>query len=458
VRVTVTRAYRFALDPTRAQQRALAAHAGAARFAFNWALARVKTVMEQRAAQRAAGVADDQLTPALSWTLPALRREWNQAKVEAAPWWAECSKEAFNTGLDGLARALRNWSDSRAGRRAGRPVGFPRFRSKRRTTPSVRFTTGTIRVEADRKHVTLPRLGTIKTHESTRKLARRLEAGTARILSATLRRQAGRWFVAFTCEVQGAQQSPTRPNATVGVDVGIKHLAVLSDGELVANPRHLATATRRLRRRSRATSRKQGPDRRTRQWPSRRWEQASRDLARAHARVANLRRDHLHKLTTRLASEYGTVVVEDLNVAGMLGNRRLAKAISDAGFGEIRRQLAYKTAWHSGRLEVVDRFYPSSKTCSDCGAVKAKLPLTVRTFACDSCGMRTDRDLNAAINLKQYVARSGRETQNGRGADQKTRVRGQVAVKRQPRTARADKTGTVPPQGGTADQEFTHAH
>jgi putative transposase len=458
VTVTVRRAYRFALDPTPAQQRVLAANAGAARFAFNWALAQVQANIQQRAAEQAAGVADAQRTPALGWTLPALRREWNQAKAEVAPWWASCSKEAFNTGLDGLARALRNWSASRSGRRAGRPVGFPRFRSRRRTTPSIRFTTGTIRVEPDRKHVTLPRLGALKTHESTRKLARRLEADTARILSATVRRQAGRWFVAFTCEVQCVQRSPTRPNATVGVDVGIKQLAVLSDGELVANPRHLATATRRLRRRSRALCRKSGPDRRTRQRPSRRWEQASRDLGRAHARIANLRRDGLHKLTTRLASTYGTVVVEDLNVAGMLANRRLAKAISDAGFGEIRRQLAYKTAWHGGRLEFADRFYPSSKTCSGCGAVKAKLPLSARTFACDACGCVLDRDVNAAINLQQYVARSGRETQNGRGADQKTRVRGQVAVKRQPRTATADKTGTVPPQGGTADQEFTHAH
>jgi IS605 OrfB family transposase len=455
--ITVTQAYRFALDPTPAQRRALAAHAGAARFAFNWALAQVKANLAQRADDRVAGVADDQLTPALSWTLPGLRRAWNRAKAEVAPWWSECSKEAFNTGLDGLARALANWSDSRAGRRAGRPVGFPRFRSKRRTTPSVRFTTGTIRVEADRKHVTLPRLGTIKTHESTRKLARRTEAGTARILSATVRREAGRWFVAFTCEVQRAERLPVRPDAIVGVDVGVRQLAVLSTGELVANPRHLASASRTLRR-SRAVARKVGPDRRTGQRPSRRWAQARADLARAHARVANLRRDHLHKLTSHLASTYGTVVAEDLHVAGMVRNRHLAKAISDGAFGEIRRQLAYKTNWNGGRLLVADRFYPSSKTCSGCGAVKAKLPLSARTFACEACGITLDRDLNAAINLKQSVARSGRETQTGRGADRKTRPGGQVAVKRQPRTATAGKTGTVPPQGGTAGQEFTHAY
>ena len=189
--VTVIQAYRYALDPTPAQARDLERHAGAARFAYNWALARVKANLGQRDAERSYGLDGDDLTPALGWNLPALRRAWNRAKDEVAPWWAECSKESFNTGLDGLARALRNFGDSRSGKRAGRQVGFPRFKARRRSTPSVRFTTGVIRVEADRKHVTLPRLGAIKTHESTRKLARRLEQGTARILSATVRRQAG---------------------------------------------------------------------------------------------------------------------------------------------------------------------------------------------------------------------------------------------------------------------------
>jgi IS605 OrfB family transposase len=459
VSATVTQAYRFALHPTPAQERGLASHAGAARVAFNWTLARVKAVLGQRAAERTYDVADEDLTPALSWTLPALRREWNAAKDEVAPWWRQCSKEAFNTGLDACARGLKNWSDARKGKRAGRPVGFPRFRSKRRTTPSVRFTTGTIRVEGDRHHVTLPRLGTLKLHESARKLARRLDNGTARILSATVRREAGRWFVSFTCQVQRSQRRPRQPDAVLGVDVGVRHLAVLSTGELVDNPRHLATASRRLRRLAKAASRKAGPDRRTGQRPSNRWQRARRALAAAHRRVANLRRDGLHKLTTRLAGQYGTVVVENLHVAGMVRNRRLAKAISDCGFGEIRRQLQYKTSWGGGRLAVADRWYPSSKRCSGCGAVKAKLPLRIRTFTCHTCGMVAERDLNAARNLAQLVvAGSGPETENGRGADRKTHPGGPVAAKRQPRTASAGKTGTVPPQGGTVDQELTHAH
>ena len=341
-------AYRFALDLTARQERDVLTHAGAVRVAHNWALARVKAVMDQRAAEHSYGVPEELLTPSLSWSLAGLRKAWNAAKPQAAPWWGEVSKEAFNTGLDALARALKNWADSRAGKRAGRPVGFPRFKSRRRTTPSVRFTTGAIRVEPDRMHVVLPRLGRLKLHESARKLARRIDNGTARIMSATVRRNGGRWHVSFCVEVERADRTPARPQSVVGVDVGIKHLAVLSTGELVDNPRHLVAEQARLRALGRALSRKTGPDRRTGQRASKRWERAAARLGRAHARVANLRRDGLHKLTTRLAREHGTVVVEDLNVTGMLRNRRLARHIADAGFAEIRRQLAYKTAGRTG--------------------------------------------------------------------------------------------------------------
>ncbi len=454
-------AYRYALDLTPSQDRYVLAHAGAARVAHNWALARVKAVMGQRAAERTYGVPDERLTPSLSWSLAGLRRAWNAAKPGTAPWWPEVSKEAFNTGLDALARALKNWADSRNGKRAGRPVGFPRFKSRRRTTPSVRFTTGAIRVEPGRIHVVLPRLGRLKLHESARKLARRLEAGTARILSATVRRDGGRWHVSFTVEVDRVERTPARTASVVGVDVGIKHLAVLSTGELVDNPRHFVTAQARLRALGRALSRKTGPDRRTGQRPSKRWERAAARLGTAHARVANLRRDGLHKLTTRLAREYGTVVVEDLNVTGMLANRRLARHIADAGFAEIRRQLAYKTQWNGGRLLVADRWYPSSKTCSGCGAVKTKLALREREYECETCGLVINRDRNASLNLAALAAEfdtAGSGPVAGRGADQRTRVRGQVAAKRQPGTAQAGQTGTVPPQGGTADRVFTKAH
>ncbi|MFR9781075.1 IS607 family element RNA-guided endonuclease TnpB, partial [Micromonospora sp. MS34] len=443
------------------QERDVLAHAGAARVAHNWALARIKAVTDQRAAERTYGVPHEQLTESLSWSLAGLRKAWNGAKTEVAPWWSEVSKEAFNTGLDALARGLKNWSESRSGKRAGRPVGFPRFKSRRRTTASVRFTTGAIRVEPDRMHVVLPRLGRLKLHESARKLARRVDNGTARIMSATVRREAGRWHVSFTVEVERAERTPTRPGSVVGVDVGIKHLAVLSTGELVDNPRHLLATQARLRALGRALSRKTGPHRRTGRRPSKRWERAAARLARAHARVANLRRDGLHKLTTSLAATHGTVVVEDLNVTGMLANRRLARHIADAGFAEIRRQLAYKSTWNGGRLLVADRWYPSSKTCSGCGAVKTKLALSEREYACQACGLVIDRDRNAALNLAALAAEfdtAGSGPVAARGADRKTRIRGQVAVKREPGTAPAGQTGTVPPQGRTIDRVLTRAH
>jgi IS605 OrfB family transposase len=457
----VVQAYRYALDLTPTQQRVVLAHAGAARFAFNWALAQVKAVLDQRAAERSYDIPDVQLTPALGWSLPALRRVWNAVKDRVAPWWPLCSKEAYNTGLDALARGLKDWADSRAGTRAGRLVGFPRFKARRRSTPSVRFTTGAIRVEPDRHHVVLPRLGRLKLHESARKLARRLDNGTARILSATVRRDGGRWHVAFCVQVDRADRVPARPGAVVGVDVGVTHLAVLSTGELVANPRHLSAALARMRALGRALSRKSGPDRRTGRRPSRRWERAAARLGRVHARVAHLRRDGLHKLTSRLAARFGTVVVEDLHVAGMLRNRRLARHIADAGFAELRRQLAYKAAWHGGRLVVADRWYPSSKTCSACGVVRTKLALSEREYCCGVCGLVLDRDHNAARNLAALAAQfdtAGSGPVAVRGADQRTRVCGRVAVKREPGTTPVGQTGTVPPQGRTTDRVHTKAH
>jgi IS605 OrfB family transposase len=426
----ITQAYRYALDPTPRQQGALASHCGAARRAHNWGLELVK----QRLGQRAAG--QDVEVP---WTLPALRREWNRAKHQAAPWWRENSKEAYNSGLAALARALQNWADSTHGQRNGRPVGFPRRKTKRRTRPACRFTTGAIRVEPDRHHVVLPRLGRIRTHESTRKLARRLEAGTARILSATITCSADRWYASFTVEVQRNAQAPTRPEAILGVDVGIRHLAVLSTGQVIANPRPLELAQRRLRRLNRQLARRHGPRAHDniRQVPSTRWRQTRRRLARAHARVAHIRRDTLHKFTTELTTSYGTIAVEHLQVAGMLRNRRLARRIADAGWGELRRQLDYKTTWYGSVLVAADRWYPSSKTCSACGAVKAKLLLSARVFHCEVCGLRVDRDLNAARNLARlvdFVAVSGPETRNARGGDGSPGMAGQTPQKREAST------------------------
>jgi putative transposase len=403
----VIQAFRFALDPTPDQDTGLRSHCGAQRYAFNWGLALVTAVMTQRAAEASYGIPDTELTPSVSWSAYGLRKLWNHAKDTIAPWWGENSKEAYASGLANLATALGNWAASHNGARRGPKVRFPRFKGKRRAM-SCRFTTGSFGLGGnDRRHVRLPRIGVVRTHESTRKLARHLERGTARIRSATVTRRGGRWFCSFSVEIDRIDPPPARPASVVGVDLGVKSLAVLSTGEVIANPRHLDMALRELRRLQRQAARRSGPDRRTRQRPSQRWHRSQARITKLHTAVANARRDGLHQLSTRLTRIHGTVVVEDLHVAGMLRNRRLARHIAGIGMGEFRRQLEYKTRWYGGRLYVADRWYPSSKTCSGCGAVKTKLRLSERIYHCDQCGLTLDRDLNAARNLARLIVEVG---------------------------------------------------
>jgi putative transposase len=437
---TVIQAYRYALDPTPKQQRALASHCGAARFAFNWGLALVKDRMDARQA------GDEVDVP---WTLPRLRREWNLAKSDVAPWWEENSKEAYSSGLDSLARAVKNYWDSSNGRRKGARVGFPRFKKRGRAPDTCRFTTGAIRVEPDRHHVTLPRLGKVRTHESTRKLARRVEQHTARIRSATISRRAHRWFVSFSVELQREVPATNGKTSIVGVDVGVRYLAVTAGPGLVAqieeNPRALSRNLRALARAQRAVARRKPG--------SKGHEESRRQVARVHARISNIRCDALHKLTSRLARSHGMVVVEQLNVAGMLRNRHLARSIADASFGQIRRMLTYKTNWYGSHLHLADRWFASTMTCSACSLVNAKLGLAERTFRCAGCGMVMDRDENAARSLANLVARSGRETLNARGSDVRPGDTGRTELKREPCAEPTDKSGTALSQGRATEAE-----
>ena len=221
----------------------------------------------------------------------------------------------------------------------------------------------------------------------------------------TVSKRAGRWYASLTVErdTPAAVRPPT--GGAVGVDLGVKTLATLSDGTVIENPRYLRKSERRLKMAQKALSRKVKG--------SRRRAKARAKVARLHAHVANQRLDAIHKATTWLASTYSHISIEDLNAAGMARNHRLAKAVSDAAFGEFRRQLEYKTARTGAALHVVDRWYPSSKTCSKCGRVKAKLSLSERTYRCDGCGLVMDRDLNAAVNI--LVAGSAPETVNAHG-------------------------------------------
>jgi putative transposase len=437
--VKVHQAYRFALDPTPAQERALRSHAGAARFAWNWGLAKCKDRYE----------AEGKWYSAVD-----LHKLWNAAKKAdpALVWWQENSKCAYQEAFRDLDRALRDFTASKKGDRRGRRVGFPRFKKRGRCREAFRFGSGVMRCSG--ATVTLPRLGTVRTHESARKLARRLENGTARILSATVSRTAQRWFVSFTVQVERAvPRCHARPGSAIGIDLGVKTLLTGVDASgnvvTVAGPKALRSSLRRLRRAGRAHSREAKSS-------ANRAKAAAR-LARLHARVASVRADALHKATSDLASRYERVGAEDLNVAGMVRNRRLARAISDAGFGQARRMLAYKTTWNGGALVTAGRFYPSSKTCSGCGAVKAKLALSERTYACTACGLVMDRDVNAAVNLLKLAA-SGAESQNACRGTVRPGLAGHVPVKQEPGTAHAGQTGTASGQPLAAERELTHAH
>ncbi len=381
---------------------------------------------------RETGEVTDKPSPAV------LRKRWNQVKGDVCVnaetgvvWWPEISKEAFADGIKAAVDAYWNWQQSRAGHRAGRRVGFPRFAKKGRDRDRVTFTTGAIRVAADRRHVTLPRVGIVRVHENTRRLERLIAKGRARILAVTVSRKGTRLVAAFRVLVQRPiQANVERPASRVGVDVGVRVLATVAgaDGQVlerVANPRPLEASLKELRHLGRERSRRtQG---------SARYVETQHRITRLQRRVADIRTHHIHVLTTRLAKTHGEIVVEGLDAAGMLrqkgvaGARARRRGLSDAALGETRRQLGYKTGWYGSRLVVADRWYPSSKTCHHCQA--AQDIGWAEHWTCNSCGAAHQRDDNAAINLARYEEASPTGVSAvgpvraavKRGADRKTR-------------------------------------
>lgn len=427
----VKQAYRYALDLRPRGERDCRSHAGASRFAWNWGLAKC---MERYEAE------------GRWYSATELHKLWNVRKKAdtGLAWWSENSKCAYQEAFRDLDRALRDFVKSRKGERNGKRLGFPKFKKRGKSRDSFRFGAGVMRCSGNT--VTLPRLGTIRTHEDTGKLASKLADGSARILSATVSRRAQRWFVSFTVEVEReVPERRARPGSAIGIDLGVKTLLTGVDdrGRVIAvpGPKPLRFSLRRLQRAARAHSRKQLGSASRRKSVAR--------LARLHTRVATVRADALHKATTELAFRYDTVVAEDLNVTGMISNRKLARAVSDQGFGEARRMLAYKTERCGGTLVVADRWFPSSKTCSACGWRKPSLTLAERVFACESCGYTEDRDVNAARNLLKLAA-SGVESRNACGGTVRPSPARHDPVKQEPGTADAGQAGTAASQGTAA--------
>lgn len=307
---------------------------------------------------------------------------WKRAD---APWLSEVDSMALQQSLRDLDKAFKNFF------RAPGKVGFPKFKSKRAGRKSYR-TNGVGIIDA--RHVRLPKLGTVRA-----RVSRPVEG---RVLSATVKQvPSGKYYVAICCADVPATDAPAPTVGFLGVDAGIHDIATCSTGERLPNPKNLQRSERRLAREQRRLSRK-------RKGSANRARQRVR-VARAHEKVANRRKDALHKFTTHAVGESQNIAVEDLNVRGMQRNRRLAKAVGDAAMSELARQLEYKCAWSGRGFVRVGRFYPSSKTCSACGYVYRGLTLAERVWDCPACGMRHDRDLNAAVN----IAREGRRILEG---------------------------------------------
>ncbi len=368
----VFQAFRYELDPTRSQREVLARHAGTARFAYNWGL-------RDRIDRFKKNEGDAKFTKATEQ-----HRKLVILKKTEFSWMRQVSKCAPQEALRDLDRAFNNfWR----GRKARCRVGFPRFK-RRGVRDSFRLQGPTIRTGG--RFVVLPVLGKIRSKELTTKFS-------GRILSATISREADRWFVSFAVERERPDPAPI-VGSVVGVDLGLTTFAVVatadgSEVERVTPQKPLANALRQLARAQRKHVRKiRGSINRRK---------SAMRIARIHRKVKNRRKDFLHKFTTRLARTKSVIVIEDLKVANLLKNRSVSRAILDAGWGEARRQLVYKTKWYGSRLVVADQFYPSSKICSSCGTVKATLSLKDREFVCEACGVVVDHDGNAGRNLAQ---------------------------------------------------------
>lgn len=374
--------HKLEIDPNRAQATYFAKACGVARFAFNWAL---QEWQQQYKAGRKP-------------TEASLRKLLNGLKHESYPWMQEVTKVAPQQAIKNLGDAFKRFF-----RHQGR---YPRFK-KKGIRDAFRADNGPAKkgehaaIVAGNK-LKLPRVGWVKMKEALR--------FQGQIMSVTVSRRAGRWFAAISVECEGYPHE-RKNQGSVGVDLGIHTLATLSDGRKVEGAQSHARLLKKLRRKSQSLSRKKKG--------SANFGKSKRQLAGLHARIANIRQDSLHQLTTEIVLNFDKIVIEDLCVKGMLSNRRLSRHIMDQSFYEFRRQLTYKAKWYDAEIIVADRFYASSKLCSACGHKLASLALSERSWMCPCCHVTHDRDINAAKNLEKIantVSSTGIEACGAEGA------------------------------------------
>ena len=378
----MNRAHRIRLNPTAEQEAYFWRCAGVARFTWNWALGEYNAILARGE------------KPGLA----SLKRDFNRQRNEEnlAPWVAEVQSYAYQYAFQDLQTAISRYHERRKAdklkpsigwkpRKDGKPFGWPRFKARNRTTPAFGLANnGGIRCVSHQAYIQRCPGGPVDMAEEL--------CFDGRILNGRITYTAGHWYLAVSVELPDPQPEPLP--GRVGVDLGIKSLAVTSDEVVYKNPKYLRVSQRKLAHLQRKFSRQQKG--------SQNQAKTKAKIAQLHARIANQRSAVLHEMTTELTHNYGVVVIEDLNVSGMLRNHHLAQAISDASFSEIRRQLEYKAPANGSRVIVADRWYPSSKICNDCGQV-VELTLADRVWVCPHCGVIHDRDVNAARNLRDYV-------------------------------------------------------
>ena len=376
-------AHKIELVPNKKQEEYFIKACGVARFAYNWAL-------EQWNKQYQAYKQDNSLPKPNEFDL---RKQLNAIKKEQYPFLLEVTKCAPQQAIKNLGKAFASFFKKQN--------NYPKFQKKGKNDS---FYMDNSVIEVAGKKIRIPKLGWVKMRENIRFYGN--------IMSATISRTADKWFVSIQIAIEiNPQPKAIENQEAVGVDLGVADLAILSDGTKFSGSKPLKKSLKKLKRLSRRLSKKQWGEEiytdknsveRKRKVSSKNYLKAKTKLAREHAKVANIRKDSLHKITTYIVQKYDIICIEDLNVKGMMQNKKLARAISDMGFYEFKRQLLYKAEMCGKNIVLADRWFPSSKTCSECGHKMDEMPLSVREWECPNCHTHHDRDINAAINLKKY--------------------------------------------------------